>query len=165
MHCIQVMDPATEDRADKLGKVRPFLSTLQQNFPCLFAPGVALSIDEAMIKYNGRLRWKQYMPMKPIKWGIKLWVLCDARTGYCLALYVYTGRDDHLAEGMGLTYNIVMKLSSSYLLRNHHLYADNFYSSLGLIRNLHDADTYFWWYHSEEQLRPAKTDLGHGTAE
>ncbi|KAK2153449.1 hypothetical protein NP493_2311g00012 [Ridgeia piscesae] len=52
---------------DKLGKVRPFLSTLQQNFPCLFAPGVASSIDEAMIKYNGRLRWKQYMPMKPIK--------------------------------------------------------------------------------------------------
>ena len=139
MHCIHVTDPTTED----LGKVRPFLSTLQQNFPCLFAPGVALSIDEAMIKYNGRLRWKQYMPMKPIKWGIKLWVLCDARTGYCLALYVYTGRDDHLAEGMGLTYNIVMKLSSSYLLRNHHLYADNFYSSLGLIRNLHDADTYF----------------------
>ena len=85
-----------EDRADKLGKVRPFLSTLQQNFPCLFAPGVALSIDEAMIKYNGRLHWKQYMPMKPIKWGIKLWVLCDARTGYCLALDVYTGRDDHL---------------------------------------------------------------------
>ena len=30
-----------------------------------------------------------------------------------------------------------------YLLRNHHLYADNFYSSLGLIRDLHDADTYF----------------------
>ena len=25
------------------------------------------------------------MPMKPIKWGIKLWVLCDERTGYCLA--------------------------------------------------------------------------------
>ena len=50
MHCIHVTDPATEDRADKLGKVRPFLSTLQQNFPCLFAPGVALSIDEAMIK-------------------------------------------------------------------------------------------------------------------
>ena len=143
MHCIHVTDPATEDRADKLGKVRPFLSTLQQNFPWLFAPGVALSIDEAMIKYNGRLRWKQYMPMKPIKWGIKLWVLCDARTGYCLALYVYTGHDDHLAEGMGLTYNIVIKLSSSYLLRNHHLYADNFYSSLGLIRDLHDADTYF----------------------
>ena len=56
-----------------------------------------------MIKYNGRLRWKQYMSMKPIKWDIKLWVLCDAGTGYCLALDIYTGRDDHLAEGMGLT--------------------------------------------------------------
>ncbi|KAK2190633.1 hypothetical protein NP493_72g00007 [Ridgeia piscesae] len=34
-------------------------------------------------------------------------------------------------------------LSSSYLLRNQHLYADNFYSSLGLIRDLHDAIAYF----------------------
>ena len=36
-----------------------------------------------------------------------------------------------------------MKLSSSYLLHNQHLYADNFYSSLGLIRDLHDAIAYF----------------------
>ena len=62
-------DPATEKRADKLGKIRPFLITLQHNFPHLFAPGVALSVDEVMIKYNGRLRWKHYMPMKPIKRG------------------------------------------------------------------------------------------------
>lgn len=44
---------------------------------------------------------------------------------------------------MGLTYNIVMKLTTNYLLRNHHLYADNFCSSLALIRDLHDADTYY----------------------
>lgn len=69
MKYLHLTDPATEDRADKLGKVRPFLLALQQNFPLLFAPGVSLSLDEAMIKYNGRLRWKQYLPKKPIKWG------------------------------------------------------------------------------------------------
>ena len=83
------------------------------------------------------------MPKKPIKWGVKLWVLSDAITGYCLALDVYTGRDDQLAGGMGLTYNVVMKLMSNYLLCLHHLYADNFYSSLPLVRDLRDADTYY----------------------
>ena len=32
MRCLHANDPATEDRADKLGKIRPFLVTLQQNF-------------------------------------------------------------------------------------------------------------------------------------
>ena len=92
-------DPETEERADTFGKIRPFLITLQQNFPHLFAPGAALSVDEVMIKYNGRLRWKQYMP---VKLGVKLWVLCDANTGYCLALDVFTGCKDRLVDDMGL---------------------------------------------------------------
>ena len=141
---LHLTDPATEDGADKLTKVRPFLTHLQRSFPQLFTPGVALSLDEAMIKYNGRLKWKQYMPMKPTKWGIKLWVLCDAITGYCLALNVYTGKEDRLAAGLGLTYNVVMKLMSPrYLMCYHHLYADNFYTSLPLVRDLRDADTYY----------------------
>ena len=82
------------------------------------------------------------MPMKPSKWGIKLWVLCDMITGYCLALDVYTGKEDRLASGLGLTYNVVMKLMSPrYLMRYHHLYADNFYTSLPLVRDL--SDTYY----------------------
>ena len=118
---LHLTDPATEDGADKLTKVRPFLTHLQRSFPQLFTPGVALSLDEAMIKYNGRLKWKQYMPMMPTKWGIKLWVLCDAITGYCLALDVYTGKEDRLAAGLGLTYNVIMKLMSPrYLMRYHH---------------------------------------------
>ena len=36
-----------------------------------------------------------------------------------------------------------MKLMSNYLLCLHHLYADNFYSSLPLVRDLRDADTYY----------------------
>ena len=36
-----------------------------------------------------------------------------------------------------------MKLAIGYLLHNHHLYTDNFYSSPILIRDLHYAETYF----------------------
>ena len=78
MQYLHHSDRAAEDRADKLGKVRPLLTHLQRGLPQLFTPGVALSLDEAMIKFNGRLSWKQYMPKKPIKWGVKLWVLSDA---------------------------------------------------------------------------------------
>ena len=56
---------------------------------------------------------------------------------------MYTGREYGMAGGLGLTYNVARKLTSNYILRNHHLYTDNFFSSVTLIRDLHEADTYY----------------------
>ena len=44
-----------------------------------------------MISFDGRLYFIQYMPMKPTKWGMKAYVLADARTGYMYNWYLYTG--------------------------------------------------------------------------
>ena len=40
----------------------------------------SISVDEVMIRFDGRLAWKQYMPKKPVKWRIKLWCLCEEKT-------------------------------------------------------------------------------------
>jgi len=41
-----------------------------------------------MIKIDGMLLWKQYMPKKHVRWGIKIWCLYDSLKGYCLAFNV-----------------------------------------------------------------------------
>jgi len=66
------------------------LDVVGEHFSKFYKPGCALSIDEAMIKFDGRLSWKQYMPKNPTKWGMKLWCLCDSVTGYCLKFDVKT---------------------------------------------------------------------------
>ena len=78
---LHVTKPGEEDPTDKLTKVRPLITLCQQQFRRCFHPSCDLSVDEAMIRFDGRLSWKQYMPKKPVKWGIKLWCLCDANTG------------------------------------------------------------------------------------
>ncbi len=40
-----------------------------------------------MIKFQGRSTLKQYMPLKPIKRGIKVWMLGESHNG---KLQVYT---------------------------------------------------------------------------
>ena len=50
---------------DKLGKVRPLLNYLHEKFQLVYNPGRNLSVDEAMIKFQGRSSLKQYMSMKP----------------------------------------------------------------------------------------------------
>ena len=48
---------------DKLGKIRPILTSLTDRFSAIYEPGKDLSINEAMIPYKGRSSLKQYMRM------------------------------------------------------------------------------------------------------
>ncbi|KAH3782835.1 hypothetical protein DPMN_160755 [Dreissena polymorpha] len=50
------------------------------------------------------------MPAKPIKRGIKCWMLCDSRSGYLANFEVYLGLDSSNVEH-GLAYNVVMRLT------------------------------------------------------
>ena len=78
---------------DFLYKVRKLLDLLSPWFLSEYNPHEELSIDETIIPFKGRLSIKQYMKDKPTKWGIKVFVLADARNGYTVRLQVYTGRN------------------------------------------------------------------------
>ena len=71
-----------------------------------------MSVDEGMIKYKGRLYFRQYMPKKPIKYGIKVWMAADSRTGYVCNYDIYLGKslNDAKVED-GLATSVVLKLS------------------------------------------------------
>ena len=51
-----------------------------------------------------------YIPKKPVRWGIRIWCLCDSLTGYCLAFNVYTGIEGCVPDDLG--YRVVMDLMS-----------------------------------------------------
>ena len=52
------------------------LENIQQRFLEHYMPGKEQTNDEGMIAYKGRLSFMQYMPAKPIKCGIKVWMGC-----------------------------------------------------------------------------------------
>ena len=55
---------------DRLGKVRPLIDHLASRFTEMYEPHCEVSVDEAMIKFQGRFSLKEYMPLKPTKRGI-----------------------------------------------------------------------------------------------
>ena len=60
--------------------------------------------DEVMVKFTSRLGFLQYVPLKPIKWDIRLWALADPCTGYFYGFKIYPGQDsttDDFAAGLG----------------------------------------------------------------
>ena len=68
---------------NKLGKIQPIIHSLLENFQTAYNLHRDVSVDEAMVPFKGRSTLKQYMPMKPVKHGFKVWMLADAHTG-CL---------------------------------------------------------------------------------
>ena len=127
---------------DPLFKVRPFLDLILPQFKAHFQPGRDLSIDEAMIGFKGRIFFKQYMPTKPTKWGIKVWEMCDAATGYCVTFDIYTGRASRQNTEVSLGHEVVDKLASEYYNQNRHLYFDCFFASVPLMQHLSQNGTY-----------------------
>jgi len=116
---------------DPLYKVRPIVTHLNLAFKQVFNPSRFLSIDESMAKFKGRSSLKQYMPMKPIKRGFKVWALCCAKTGFALHLDVYTGRKGKTPEPLGR--RVVTDLSSYYSGKGYCFVYNNFFSNVRLV--------------------------------
>ena len=89
-------------RVSRIRDNRPLsVNHLSNKFATLYDPSKHVTVDEAMIKFQGRSSLKQYMPMKPIKRGIKVWVLGDSTNGYFSRFDVYTGRQENREVGLG----------------------------------------------------------------
>jgi hypothetical protein len=130
----------------KLYKIYSVLSHLNNKFQNLYLPGQNISVDESLTLWKGRLSFKQYIPLKAAKFGIKTYELCEANSGYLWSLVVYTGRDTHfqsslVTQEMNKTTAIVLHLVEPLLGKGHTVWLDNFYNSPALARLLKDKGT------------------------
>ena len=83
------------------------------------------------------LEIKQFVSNKPVRFGIKLWELCESATGYCYKFDVYMGKskeaDDLLALGKSAA--VVMNLVNGLEHINYDVYiADKGIGACGTIR-------------------------------
>ena len=126
------------DMHDRFYKVRLILMAFNQRLLEAYHPGKKnISVDEGMIAFKGRLSFRQYMPAKPTKYGIKVWMAADAANGFVLASKVYFGRErDGNALQHGLDYDVVTSIYLPFFGKNHHVYFDNFFSLPKLLEDL-----------------------------
>ena len=133
LHLQDNMVPAPE--GEKAWKLRWFLDHLTSRFQETYTPYGHATIDESMIKFKGRLSFRQYLPSKPIKWGIKMWALCESDSGYACNMQMYTGKIDGQQE-KGLAHRVCMDLLAPVLGTNLQVYMDNLYTSVALLSDL-----------------------------
>ena len=122
---------------DKLFKVRKLLLP---RFLEVYNPERNLSIDETLIKFKGRIYFRQFIPIKPGRFGIKCFTLAEASSGYGLVSKIYTEKENGVVQ-TDLGRKSVMGLMEAFFDKGYKLYMDNYYSSVPLFEDLERRGT------------------------
>jgi hypothetical protein len=122
--------PVLDAPVDHLRHVRSLVATLNASFGAHYSPSQYLTLDESMAAFQGRSPIKQYMPMKPHKWGYKIWGL--ASDDYLLRFEVYEGKEEHPSVH-GATYDLVIRITNGYQNMNHILFMDSCFTSPAVV--------------------------------
>ncbi|CAK9809115.1 PiggyBac transposable element-derived protein 4 [Anthophora quadrimaculata] len=129
---------------DPLAKIRPVINKIKTSFSQSFVPYENLCIDESLLLYKGRCYFKQFIPSKRSRFGIKSFVLCDCKTNYVLDFIIYTSQKTNVKKSdtaIGISGDVVMTLFQPYLGKGHTVITDNWYTSPLLYTLLHDKKT------------------------
>ena len=130
---------ALPENYSKTAKIKPifdyFVSCLQN----LFTPDRDISIDKSLLLWKGRLSRKQYILRKRSRFGMKSFVLCDAKTGCVWNSILYSGKDTDGIEDGNADYHatrIVCSLTKNLFNEGYCIYVDNWYTSVELCKVL-----------------------------
>ncbi|XP_067253162.1 piggyBac transposable element-derived protein 4-like [Chanodichthys erythropterus] len=119
-----------QEKRDKLAPVRDIWEKWVERLPFMYNPGPNVTVDECLVPFRGRCPFKQYMPSKPSKYGIKIWAACDSRSSYAWNMQIYTGKaaDRKPEKNQGM--RVVLDMTSG--LQGHTITCDNFFTSYAL---------------------------------
>lgn len=119
------------NKEDKMFKVSNLWCMLNEKWRQFYHNDVSLCIDEAMVPYYGHHSSKQHIKGKPIRFGFKIWCLCD-RSGYLIQAEPYQGASSTHNTILGVGASVVLDLISE-LPGSYDIYFDNYFTSLKLL--------------------------------
>ena len=68
----------------------------------------------------------QYIPNKPIKWGIKVWTIAGAKNGYVSNFNIYLGKSSASPTQEHSLSTQVVLMVQPFQYTHRHLYIDNY---------------------------------------
>ena len=134
---------------DRLAPIREILELINGSFKESYIPNTFLTVDEHLCKYRGRCPFKQYIPSKPHRYGIKMFIVADSRNFYPNNVEIYTGKSTLSNSPQ----EIVLRLTA-HLPRGHVIMGDNFFTSLKLSNILLDRGIKYFLFEKNRREIP-----------
>lgn len=120
---------------DKLAPIRELINLFASRCRACYIPSAYVTVDEQLIRFRGRCPFRVYMPKKPGRYGIKVWLLNDSKNAYTYNIQIYLGKQGHLPE-VGLAKRVVLDLCRPLFGSGRNVTVDNYFSSVPLAKEL-----------------------------
>ncbi|XP_065683325.1 piggyBac transposable element-derived protein 4-like [Hydra vulgaris] len=136
--CIRFDERETRNQRrfeDKFTPLRNIMEMFTTKCKSNYNPSAYLAVDEQLVTFRGRCLFKMFIPTKPGKHGIKIWIFCDVETSYCINLQPYIGRVNGVRD-VGQGTRVVLELTDHLNGSGRHITADNFFTNIHLARAL-----------------------------
>jgi hypothetical protein len=88
-----------------------------QKFRSAYSPKQELSLDESIIPWRVRLKFRKYNPGKITKYGVLVRMVCEAVTGYICNMEIYSAEAKRLED-------TALSFLERNLSQNHHICQD-----------------------------------------
>jgi len=133
LHFLHFVDnsqrPDEGEEYDQLWKLRTVFDMLSEACAKFYNSSEHLAVDKVIVKFKGRVIFRQYRPKKRKCFRIKIYKLND-ESGYTYDMRVYLGRDSHSAtDDVTATHATVRHLACRVECLGHKMFMDNFFSS------------------------------------
>lgn len=119
---------------DKFAAVRQLWDCWAELLPKYYNPSECVTVDEQLCGFHGRCKFRQYIPSKPARYGLKFWLLVCSKTCYVWKIQPYLGKPAGAAPEKDQGQRVVLDLVKG--LKGHNVTMDNFFASYGLGQKL-----------------------------
>ena len=139
MSCLRFDDKTTREERKKLDKfaaIREIWTDFQDNLKTCYVPGPYVTIDEQLLPFRGKCPFRQYIPSKPDKYGLKFWLCVDVTSYYVFNAFPYIGRQPGQARQSQLGASVVLELLKPLYGSKRNVTVDNFFTSVPLAKEL-----------------------------
>lgn len=140
IRCLRFDDVNTRQQRkefDKLAPIRELFESLIKNFQANFTPSQYLTIDEQLVAFRGRCQFRQYIPSKPSKYGIKIFALVDVKNAYTYNMEIYCGKQpDGPFQVSSSAAEVVKRMVKRLEGTGRNITMDNWFTSVPLALDL-----------------------------
>lgn len=157
---------------DRLAPIRELWDKFIENCQKNYEPGHNVTIDNQLLAFRGKCRFRIHIPNKAAKCGIKIVSICDSDSSYLFNSIPYLGKDLTLAGEIPVSEYYVKELTRTIHGSNRNVTGDNWFTSVPLVDDLLKAPynlTYVGQIRSNKKelpesvkntpLRPIQTSL------
>jgi len=119
---------------DKLAPIRQLWDKWESNIRRMLHPYEIITAYKQLLPFCGHCPFRQYIPSKLAKYGIKILAACYTKTKLAWRLQVYTGKGRNCHPEINQGKGVVLDLTEG--LSGHNITCDNFFTSINLAMEL-----------------------------